>query len=55
MQHLLAVLAPLVPEPAVRLTAAVDTRASLLVTDPAMLTASRAMSARRSEPIAWTS
>ena len=39
VQHLMAVLAPLVPEPAVRLTAAVDERTPLLVTDPAMLTA----------------
>jgi signal transduction histidine kinase/CheY-like chemotaxis protein len=39
VQHLVAVLAPLVPEPAVRLTASVDSRTPLLVTDPSMLTA----------------
>jgi signal transduction histidine kinase/CheY-like chemotaxis protein len=39
VQHLVAVLAPLVPEPAVRLVAEVDSRTPLLLTDPAMLTA----------------
>jgi signal transduction histidine kinase/CheY-like chemotaxis protein len=39
VQHLVAVLAPLVPGPAVRLVAEVDRRTPLLLTDPAMLTA----------------
>jgi signal transduction histidine kinase/CheY-like chemotaxis protein len=39
VRHLVAVLAPLVPEPAVRLAAEIDSRTPLLVTDPAMLTA----------------
>jgi len=39
VQHLVAVLAPLVPQPAVRLVAEVDSRTPLLLTDPAMLTA----------------
>jgi CheY-like chemotaxis protein len=38
-QHLVAVLGPLVPGAAVRLTATVDARTPLLVTDPSMLTA----------------
>jgi signal transduction histidine kinase/CheY-like chemotaxis protein len=39
VQHLVAVLTPLVPGPAVRLDARVDARTPLLVTDPSMLTA----------------